>query len=113
MMTQVDAGGRVLERGGRAHPAGPSHAPSGVRVSGVTVVTASLANRHIRGQGLVKACDAATFVNDAESAFSERFRSVVGDFLHDGPPVDYEPWRSDLVDELRIIDVEEGAPVPS
>ena len=84
-----------------------------VRVGTITVVTTSLANRHIRRQGLIRECDAETFVKDAERGFSDRFRSTIGGYLHDGPVVDYQTWRSTLVIKLGILDVEEDAPVPS
>ena len=113
--TIADEFGRQLEAKVLQIVDGPESAEESkaVRVGAVTVVTASLANRHIRRQGLIRECDAETFVADAETAFSERFRSTIGGYLHDGPVVDYQTWRSTLVTKLGILDVEEDAPVPS
>jgi hypothetical protein len=83
------------------------------RVGNVVVVTSQLANLHVRRSGLIKECTAAAFIDAADSRFTPKFRKIVGQYLYDGPAVDYATWRANLSRELSILDRDEDVPAPS
>lgn len=83
------------------------------RIGNVVVVTAQLANLHIRRSGLIRDCTASAFVDTADAGFTPKFKDIVGQYLHDGPAVDYATWKANLSRELSILDRDEDVPVPS
>jgi hypothetical protein len=72
-------------------------------------LTTSLANRHLRGIGIVATCDTDEFLAAAQTKFSPSLKANAGTYMWDGPTVDYATWLSALRDLVRISDMEEGA----
>ena len=82
-----------------------------VRAWQLNILTAQLANKHLRDHGIVDECEADVFLAAAEAEFSPEFRDQAGTYLFDGPPVSYAEWRAEILDLISgFIDQEEDVP---
>jgi hypothetical protein len=67
------------------------------------------ANKYLRDNGMVKACDADEFVRAAEPMFSAEVRANAPILLFD-PQATYADWIAGVRKEIGIIDLEEDSP---
>jgi hypothetical protein len=110
----ADEFGRQINDRSLAIIAGPADANGesrAVRMTHLMVVAASLANKHLRDNGLVADCDMDEFMAEAEAQFSDELRQRAGEVVDDGSHVrTYEDWRAALVGFVGVIDQEEDVP---
>jgi hypothetical protein len=75
------------------------------RITDVQVVSSVLAAKRLDDLGLLDSCDAPTFLEAAETGFSDALQDGIGATLFDGqPPASREDWEQTLLNAIRIID---------
>ena len=75
------------------------------RISNVLVLSSVVAGMRLDELGLLDSCDAPTFLEAAETGFSDELQDGIGATLFDGqPPASREDWDETLFRAIRIID---------
>ena len=75
------------------------------RISNVLVLSSIVAGMRLDELGLLDSCDAPTFLEAAESGFSDELQGGIGATLFDGQPrASRADWEESLFRAIRIID---------
>lgn len=75
------------------------------RISDVLVVSSVIAAMRLDDLGLLDSCDAPTFLEAADTGFSDELHDGIGATLFDGQPVaTRDDWAEELLRAIRIID---------
>ena len=75
------------------------------RISNVLIVSSVVAGMRLDDLGLLDSCDSPTFLEAAESGFSDELQDGIGATLFDGqPPATREDWNETLLRAIRNID---------
>ena len=75
------------------------------RISNVLILSSVVAGMRLDQLGLLNSCDAPTFLEAAETGFSDELQDGIGATLFDGqPPASREDWDEILFRAIRIID---------
>jgi hypothetical protein len=75
------------------------------RISDVLVVSSVIAAMRLDDLGLLDSCDAPTFLEAADTGFSDELHDGIGATLFDGQPVaTRDDWAAELLRAIRIID---------